>query len=59
MPVYLYDETVERLKGSRFSTMSEYIRDLIRKDEWAERFLAHDDGLLKHKTIEFTPANKF
>lgn len=56
MPQDLYDETVERLKRNRFSTMSEYIRDLIRKDEWAEYLAEHRNNPLEQKRVEFTPA---
>ena len=56
MPQDLYDETLTRLKRNRFSTMSEYIRDLIRKDEWAEYLADHRNNPLEQKRVEFTPA---
>ena len=56
VPQDLYDETLKRLQRNRFSTMSEYIRELIRKDEWAECLAEHRNNPLEQKRIEFTPA---
>jgi len=49
MPQSLFDETVERLRVNRYGSMSEYIRDLIRKDEWAEWLVKYKNDPAERK----------
>ena len=54
MPQSTYEETVKRLRANRYGSMSEYIRDLIRKDEWAEWMVRYKNDPAERKRVETT-----
>lgn len=59
MPQSTYDETVKRLRANRYGTMSEYIRDLIRKDEWAEWLVKYRNDPAERKRVDDTTAHEW
>lgn len=59
MPQSTYDTTVERLRANRYGSMSEYIRDLIRKDEWAEYLVRYKNDPDERKRVDDITAHKW
>ena len=59
MPQWLFNETAERLQDSSYSSMSEYIRDLIRKDAFAERLAAFRNDPREKARSDLTPAEEY
>jgi Arc/MetJ-type ribon-helix-helix transcriptional regulator len=59
MPQSMYDATAKRLRKHKYGSMSEYIRDLIRKDEWAEFLVAHKNDPNERKRVEDTTTREW
>lgn len=59
MPQSTYDATVKRLRANRYGSMSEYIRDLIRKDEWAEFVVRYKNDPLERQRVDETTAREW
>ena len=59
MSQWLFNETAERLRDSSYASMSEYIRDLIRKDAFAEELAAYRNDPLVKARADLTPADEY